>query len=359
MQPLLRHVFDTLTARRDLTIDEARSVFELILTGRLDPATIGGLLGALATKGECVDELVGAAQAMRASAVQIACNADCIDTCGTGGDGTSTFNVSTTAAIIAAAAGATVAKHGNRSTTRASGSTEVLTELGIDVEAAPGLVEKSLREVRIGYLNARLLHPAMKHAAPVRQAIPVRTIFNLLGPLTNPAGAKRQLLGVPRLEFVNLVAEALLKLGATHAWVVHGTIEQNAKGSGSAGPSAGIGKKGICDLSVTGESAVVEVRNGAVRRFTVTPEQAGLASGRLEDLLVDSVADSAEMVRAILGGQVGTPRNQALLNAGAALVVAGVTGDLADGVARAAEAVDDGRAAKTLETWVAISGGHK
>jgi anthranilate phosphoribosyltransferase len=183
------------------------------MAGQLNEAVIGALLGALLTKGECVDELVGAAQAMRGSALRVNCDADAIDTCGTGGDGISTFNVSTTAAIIAAAAGATVAKHGNCSSTRVSGSTEVLTELGIDVEADRGVVERSLREVGIGYLNARVLHPAMKYAAAVRQAIPFRTIFNLLGPLTNPAGVRRQLVGVPRPDLVERIAEALRRLG--------------------------------------------------------------------------------------------------------------------------------------------------
>jgi anthranilate phosphoribosyltransferase len=330
-------VFQRLTDGADLTVEEARSVFERIMAGQLDEALIGALLGALLTKGECVDELVGAGQAMRASALRIQCDAEAIDTCGTGGDGISTFNVSTTAAIIAAAAGATVAKHGNRSSTRVSGSTEVLTELGINVDADRATVERCLREVRIGYLNARVLHPAMKYAAPVRQAIPVRTIFNLLGPLTNPAGVRRQLVGVPRLDLVEMIAEALRRLGTVKAWVVHGS-------------------QGLCDLTVTGPTTVVELRDGALHRFTVTPEDVGLRRGELSDLLVGSPVESAARVRAILGGEKSAARDHALLNSGAALVVAGLANALSDGVSMAAGAVDDGRALATLERWRTIAG---
>jgi anthranilate phosphoribosyltransferase len=333
----LRGLFQRISARGDLTVDEAKGVFERIMAGQLNEAVIGALLGALLTKGECVDELVGAAQAMRGSAVRVNCDADAIDTCGTGGDGISTFNVSTTAAIIAAAAGATVAKHGNCSSTRVSGSTEVLTELGIDVEADRGVVERSLREAGIGYLNARLLHPAMKHAAAVRQAIPVRTIFNLLGPLTNPAGVRRQLVGVPRPDLVEKIAEALRRLGAVHVWVVHGA-------------------DGLCDLTITGPTAVVELRNGALRSFTITPEEIGLRRGELNDLLVHSPAESAARVQAIFRGERGPARDHALLNAGAALVVAGIVGNVDDGVSMARDAVDDGRAEAKLEQWRAVAG---
>ncbi len=312
-------------------------MFERIMAGQLSESLIGALLGALLTKGECVDELVGAAQAMRASALKVQCDAEAIDTCGTGGDGISTFNVSTTAGIIAAAAGATVAKHGNRSSTRVSGSTEVLTKLGINVDAGRDTVERCLREVRIGYLNARVLHPAMEYAAPVRQAIPVRTIFNLLGPLTNPAGVRRQLVGVPQLNMLEKIAEALRRLGTVKAWVVHGS-------------------QGLCELTVTGPTTVVELCDGAFHRFTVSPEDVGLRRGELCDLLVGSPAESAARVRAILGGEKGTARAYALMNAGAALVVAGFANGLSDGVSMAADAVDDGRALAVLERWRTIAG---
>ncbi len=331
----LKAIFSQLAVGHDLTRDQARWVFERIMAGELGEGAIGALLGGLLAKGETVDELVGAAEAMRASAVPVTCHAECIDTCGTGGDGVSTYNVSTTAAIIAAAAGATVAKHGNRSTTRASGSTEVLTHLGIDTEASVPTVERCLAEVRMGYLNARCLHPAMKYAAPVRQAIPHRTIFNLLGPLTNPAGAKRQVLGVPKLRFIEKVAETLGRLGVVHAWVVHGD--------------------GLCDLTVTGTTTVMEVRDGSLTPLEISPESVGLRRGALDDLLVDSPAASAAMITAILRGEPGAPRDHALLNAGAALVVAGLAQNLSEGVSRAATAIDDGAAMDTLTRWRAMA----
>ncbi len=331
-----KHIFEELAHGRDLSREQSRWIFGRIMAGELPESAIGALLGALIVKGEAVDEVVGAAEAMRASAVGIRCDADCVDTCGTGGDGISTFNVSTTAAIIAASAGATVAKHGNRSTTRVSGSTEVLTSLGIDVEAPPPIVEACLAKARIGFLNARALHPAMRHAAPVRQAIPVRTIFNLLGPLTNPAGARRQVLGVPHPRLLDLMAQALLDLGTTHAWVVHGG-------------------DGLCDLTVTADTTIVEVRGGGLKRFNVNPEDAGLPQGRLDDLLVRTPAESADAVKAILRGDPGPRRDHALLNAAAALAVAGVATDLRDGVARASHAVDSGAAEGTLRLWQSIA----
>ena len=322
--------------RRDLTRDEARWVFEQIMSGQLDRAATGVLLAALATKGECVDEIVGAAQAMRAAKTPVRSNADAVDTCGTGGDGVSSFNVSTTAAIIAAAAGASVAKHGNVTHTRASGSTEVLASLGIDVDADVPTVERSLVDARIGYLNARLLHPAMGFAAPVRAAMRRRTIFNLLGPLTSPAGVRRQVVGVPRPELMGRVAQALLELGAVHAWVVHGA-------------------DGLCDLTVTGESRVAEVRDGEIRWFTTRPEDVGLDRAALQTLMVDSPAASAEVIMGILRGTPGPPRDHALMNAGGALVVAGHAGELEEGVALAARAIDDGLAWRTLDQWRRIA----
>lgn len=318
---------------------QAKWVFDRMMSGEVEEAMFGDLLTALVDKGESVDELVGAAEAMRAKVIRIRCDAECIDTCGTGGDGISTYNVSTTAAIIAAAAGATVAKHGNRSTSRVSGSTEVLTELGIDVEAPAAVVEQCLAEVRIGYLNARNLHPAMKYAAPIRQALPFRTTFNLLGPLTNPAGARRQVLGVPRPELLEKMAGALLELGAEHAWVVHGD--------------------GLCDLTVTGSTTIVEVRAAGLSRIEVRPSDVGLGDASIEDLMVPTPKASAEAVMGILRGDRGPKRDHALMNAGAALVVAGLVADLGDGVALAREAIDDGRARETLEGWIRLGGFHR
>ena len=245
--------------------------------------------------------------------------------------------MSTTAGIIASGAGATVAKHGNRSTTRVSGSTEVLTELGLDVNAEVAVVERSLAEARIGYLNARLLHPAMKYAAPVRQAIPVRTIFNLLGPLTNPAGAKRQVLGVPHLDLVDTIAGALLELGTDHAWVVHGD-------------------DGLRDLTITSATTVVEVRGGELHRMRISPDDVGLQKAALESLRVESAHQSAAVLNRILQGEQGPKRDHAILNAGAALVVAGIAEDIREGVTLAGRAIDTGAARDTLARWLSIAG---
>ncbi|MHC5109242.1 MAG: anthranilate phosphoribosyltransferase [Planctomycetota bacterium] len=336
MSSEIKAVFETLASGRDLSRAQARRMFDLIMEGEIAESVTGALLGSILVKGESVDELVGAAEAMRARMRHIECDADCIDTCGTGGDGISTFNVSTTAAVIAAAAGATVAKHGNRSTTRASGSSEVLKSLGIDIDASPAIVEECLRDARIGFLNAQSLHPAMKHAAPVRRALPVRTLFNLLGPLTNPAGAKRQVVGVPRVELTDLIAEVLRELGAVHAWVVHGG-------------------DGLCDLTITAETTVVELVDGKINRFTVRPEDVGLQRAGLAALMVDSPTISAEVVQAILRGVPGPQREHALLNAGAALLVAGRAGSLLESVDMAARAVDSQAALDTFHRWRSIA----
>lgn len=329
-------IFQAVTTGRDLSREQARWVFGEIMQGSLEPATVGALVGALLTKGECADELIGAAEAMRGSMIRIAAPENCIDTCGTGGDGVSTFNVSTTAGIVAAAAGVPVAKHGNRSTTRKSGSTEVLEKLGINTEASPGAVEQSLADVGIAYLNARTFHPAMKHAAPVRAAIPVRTIFNLLGPLTNPAGARRQLLGVPRPELTDLIAEVLLGLGAVHAWVVHGN--------------------GMCDVTATGTTRVVEVKDGTVRTFELTPETLGLERASVEDLMIQSPDESCAVVESVLAGKHGPARDHTLLNAAAAIVVGGRADDAATGLAIAIEQIDSGAAAAKLAEWRTVQG---
>ncbi len=329
----MRGILEQLVAGCDLSRADSRRAFEFIMTGQVPESMIGAFLAALATKGETVDEIVGAAQAMREVCTPVRCNRDCIDTCGTGGDGISTFNVSTTAALIAAAAGAVVAKHGNRTNTRVCGSAEVMAALGVNIEADVPTVERCLDRVGIGFLYARKLHPAMKYAAPVRLAMGIRTVFNVLGPLTNPAGARRQVMGVPRPDQTESLARVLGELGAVHAWVVHGL-------------------DGLCDMTITGETQVSEWKNGAVRTFRVRPENVGLAQAARSMLLVDSPAASAEAVRAILNGESGPRRDHAALNAAAALVVAGVASDLSDGVDRARAALDSGAAAATLDRLI-------
>lgn len=332
----MKSILEQLADGVDLSQSQSRSVFDQIMAGRLETPVITELLVALRTKGESVDEIIGAAQAMRANMVNVTCDAPCIDTCGTGGDGVSTFNVSTTAAIIASAAGAIVAKHGNRSTTRSSGSTEVLTELGIDVEAEHATVERCLSEVGIGYLNARRCHPAMRFAAPSRQALPGRTIFNLLGPLTNPAGAKRQVIGVPKPELIDLVAQAIQKLGTDLTWVVHGL--------------------GLCDLTITGATEVAQVTPDTIHRFTISPEDVGLTRASVDELTISSPAQSAKIVEGILDGARGAQRDHALMNSGGALVVAGIASTLEEGVNMAGSAIDSQRARDTLLRWRKIAG---
>ena len=334
MTPML----DKLVKRVDLSEDEAHELFGQIMGGQLTEMDIAAVLTALASKGETVEELAGAARAMRekVTPVRVAAATEAIDTCGTGGDGISTFNVSTASAVVAAGAGATVAKHGNRTNTRASGSAEVLAALGVNIDADVPTAERCLAEARIGFLFAIKLHPAMKYAAPVRKQLGIRTIFNLLGPLTNPARVKRQVLGVNRPELTEKIAGVLQRLGAERAMVVHGL-------------------DGLCDLTIGGPSRVSELSGGTVRTYQIDPAEVGLQTGRLEELMIDSPQASADAVRAVLGGQGGARRDIVLLNTAAALVVAGLADDLTDGVGKAAKSIDSGAARQTLDTWVRVS----
>ena len=332
---------DLVTNGAALTREQINHVFTEIMSGRLPDEMIERFLAALADKGETIDEIVGAAEVMRKHVTPIACDdPHAVDTCGTGGDGISTFNVSTAAAIVAAAAGARVAKHGNRTNTRKSGSAEVLQALGVGVNAPPALVERCIREIGIGFLFAANLHPAMKHAAAARRKLARRTIFNILGPLTNPAGVKRQIIGVASESMLDKLAGALQKLGAAHALVVHG-------------------HDGLCDLTVTGPSTFIELRDNTLHRRTIVPEDLGLQSGPLDALRISRPEESAQRIRAILNGESGPCRDHTLLNAAATLWVAGVAESLQDGVDRAAVAIDSGAAAETLDRLVAMTGGSR
>jgi anthranilate phosphoribosyltransferase len=332
----MRAILEQVQAGRHLAREQARAVFTQVMTGQVAPEWLAALLCALRRKGAVVDELVGAAEALRAAMTRVASDRPCICTCGTGGDGISTFNVSTTAAIIAAAAGAVVAKHGSHTNTRVSGSAEVLIALGVNVEADVATLERCLAEAGLAFLYAPRLHPAMRHAMPVRRALRQRTIFNLLGPLCNPAGARRQVLGVSQPAHVPLMAEALRALGAERAWVVHGG-------------------DGLCDLTITASTTVAELADGNITTRIIGPSDVDLPTASLDALLVASPAASADAVRAILAGEPGPRRDHAVLNAAAALVVAGVAGDLADGVARARAVLDSGAARDKLAQLVAIS----
>jgi len=318
----------------DLTRDEAYWAFTQIMGGQWTGSQIAGLLVALSAKGETVDEITAAAQAMRDHSVKIdTAGRDVIDTCGTGGTGLKTFNISTAAAMVLAGAGAKVAKHGNRTNTRSSGSADVFEALGVNLDASSDAVAESLKQAGVCFCYARMCHPAMKHAGPVRRELGVRTIFNVLGPLTNPAGAKRQLMGVFSDELTDPIANVLANLGAERVMVVHAA-------------------DGLDEISITSETRISQFDGDQVTTKTITPEEFGIARASIEDLLVDSPAESAGVIRGVLGGQVGPARDIVLLNAAAGLFVAGKADDMQAGLTMAAESIDSGAAAGALDKLI-------
>ena len=321
----------------DLSREQAYWAFTQIMAGQWTAAQIAAMLAALASKGETVDEITAAAQAMRDHAVKIHTGGlDVIDTCGTGGTGLKTFNISTTAALVLAGAGAKVAKHGNRTNTRSSGSADVLETLGVNLDASEAAVTECLKQAGVCFCYARMCHPAMKHAGPVRRELGVRTIFNVLGPLTNPAGAKRQLMGVFSDALTEPIANVLANLGAKRVMVVHAA-------------------DGLDEISTTSETRVSQFDGEQVTTRTVTPEEFGVARANMDDLLVDSPEASAEVIRSVLDGQRGPARDIVLLNAAAGLFVAGKTDDMQAGLEAAAESVDSGAAADALAKLIAAS----
>jgi anthranilate phosphoribosyltransferase len=313
------------------------AAFDALMEGEADPVEIGAFLMGLAAVGETPEVLAVGARAMRARMTRIDAPAGAIDTCGTGGDARGTWNISTAAALVAAGAGATVAKHGNKAASSKSGSAEILEACGINLFASKDAVERALREAKVGFLFAQAHHGAVRHVGPARRILGVRTVFNLLGPLSNPAGATRQLLGVFDARWLEPVAEALRDLGAERAWVVHGS-------------------DGLDELTTTGESHVAELKDGAVRVFTVTPGEAGLPRASLDDLKGGDPQYNAVALKALLDGEPGAYRDIVLLNAAASLVIAGLAENLADGAAQAAASIDDGRAKAALDRLVAITG---
>jgi anthranilate phosphoribosyltransferase len=322
---------------RDLPRRQAREVMLEIMAGEATPAQIGGFLVALRVKGETAEEIAGCAEAMRAHAVLVKPQReDLVDTAGTGGDGARTFNISTAAALVAAAAGAGVAKHGNRAVSSASGSADVLEALGFQLELTPERIERSIDELGFGFLFAPSHHPAMRHAGPVRRELATRTVFNVLGPLTNPAGARAQVVGVYAPELVPTIAAVLARLGATRAFVVHG---------------AG----GIDELSPAGPNLVCEVTGGRVRRRDIDPGEFGVPRCRPDDLAGGSPEENAATIRDIFAGARGPKREAVLLNAAGAVAAAGQARDLPQGYALAAEAVDSGAAAERLEALITFS----
>ena len=321
------------THRRDLSDAEAAEVMRGIMTGEASPAQIGAFLASLRMKGETVDEIAGMARVMREHALHVETEGVVVDTCGTGGDASGTFNVSTAAAFVVAGAGAKVAKHGNRAMSSGCGSADVLEALGAKIDLNPDQVAQCLRETGIGFMFAQVFHPAMKYVAPARREIGIRTAFNVLGPLTNPAGARCQLLGVARPELAPMIAAVLSRLGTHHALVVHGD-------------------GGLDELSLTGESHVHDVKDGDIHEYFVSPEELGLAEAPLEAVKGGTPAENASKLRAILSGEPGPLRDIVVLNAAAALVAADIAPDFKAGVATAEQAIDSGTAKGRLEAFV-------
>jgi anthranilate phosphoribosyltransferase len=333
---VVSRAIDAVCAGDHLTADHASAVLAEIMEGRADPVQTGAFLIALRAKGETVPELVGLARTMRSLAAPVSSGRpDLIDTAGTGG-GPSTFNVSTTAALVAAGAGAAVAKHGNRSNTSKCGSADLLEALGVDIELGPEQVGRCIDEVGFGFMFAPRHHAAMAHVVPARKALGVRTIFNFLGPLTNPAGASRQLLGVADRHYQETIAEALVGLGSVRALVV-------------------AAEDGLDELSISSRTRVIEVADRRTSEWFVEPGQFGLAPAELEAVAGGTPAENAAAVRGVLAGEPGPRRDLTLLNAAAAIYVGGLAADLEEGVARAAEAIDSGAAGKVLERLVAAT----
>jgi anthranilate phosphoribosyltransferase len=325
------HLKQIIEGRATLSREDARAVMHQILSGELSEIQIAALLGALATRGETAAEIAGFVDVMRSAATPLPLTADerelLVDTCGTGGDASGTFNISTAAALVAAAAGASVAKHGNRAVTSLCGSADVLEALGIPIGLSPTQGAKALRQHRFAFLHAPSMHPAMKAVMPIRHALGVRTVFNLLGPLTNPAGASAQVMGVYSPRAVPLVAEAMSLLGTRHAFVVHGQSETG---------------QGLDEISISGPTHVAEVHNGVVTLSTITPEDAGLTRAPFEALAGGDASTNARILAAIFAGEPGPHRDIVLLNASAVLVAADLAPDLIVGVALAARTIDTG-----------------
>ena len=335
---MLTDLLLALTRHEDLTADQAASAMDLVMTGQATPAQLAAFLVGLSMKGERPEEIVGLARAMRSHAVPFRREDGLVfDTCGTGGDRAGTINVSTAAALVVAGAGLRVAKHGNRSVSSRCGSADVFEALGVSVTAPPAAAERSLREAGVAFLFAPSFHPAMKHAAPTRKELGLRTAFNLLGPLTNPAAPTRQIVGVPRPELTELVARSLLLLGSERVWVVHGA-------------------DGLDEISTTGYTKVSEGHAGAVRTFHVHPGDFGLRKTTLPALVGGDARTNAKILQALLAGTAGPVRDIVLLNAGAGLFVSGRATSVAEGIAMAAESIDGGRAAAALDALVRITG---
>ncbi|MGH7392888.1 MAG: anthranilate phosphoribosyltransferase [Candidatus Rokuibacteriota bacterium] len=345
---MITEALRTVVERRDLTRLEAAAAMEAIMSGAATNAQIAAFLAALRMKGETVEELIGFAQVMRQKVVRVRTRAEemaglsgtdremLIDTCGTGGDASESFNVSTATAFVVAGAGLKVAKHGNRSSSTLCGSADVVETLGISLELTPPQVARCIDEIGIGFMYAPLLHTAMKHVMPARREIGIRTVFNLLGPLTNPAGANAQVIGVAAPALTEMLARVLAELGTFRAFVVHGA-------------------DGLDEISNTGESRLSEVREGVVRTFVLRPEDFGMGRATMADLKGGDREQNAQIIRSLLDGERGPKRDIVLMNAAAALVAGGRARDFKDGVEQAARSIDAGAARDRLAALVEIS----
>ena len=336
----MKAILNQLLGHRDLSIDEARGVMDRIMSGEFADAQIAGFLVALRAKGETASEIAGFAQAMRDKMIKVPVTVDAIDMCGTGGDAKGSFNISTVASFVVAGAGVPVAKHGNRSITSSSGSADVLAALGVDINMEPEKVARAVEQVGLGFMFAPSLHPAMKHVMPARKSLGIRTVFNILGPLSNPAGARRQLLGIFDGTLTETLAKVLKKLGSKQALLVHGD-------------------DGLDELTTTTSSKMSRLfETGVVKSSIVNPRDLGLPRASLDDLKGGTPEENARMAVEILKGELGPKRDIVVLNAAAGLMVGGVAADLQGGIALAGESIDSGRAFTVLEKLVAFPEGR-
>jgi anthranilate phosphoribosyltransferase len=333
---MIREAIEALVAGKSLTLDEASAVMREVMDGEATPAQIGSFVTALRVKGETSDEMAGMATIMREKALHVEVEGLTVDTAGTGGDAKGTFNISTAAAIVGAGAGVKMAKHGGRAASGVCGSADVLEAAGVKIDLGPEGVKRCIEQVGIGFMFAPTFHPAMRHAAPVRRELGIRTVFNVMGPLTNPAGAGGHVLGVPDPAWGERMAQVLRILGSTHAMVVHG-------------------EDGMDELTLAGPTRVWEVKDGQVRAGTVAPADVGLPRVTTDQIPGGNPAESADILRRLLDGEQGPLRQVVLLNAAAVLLVGGMVDDLASGVPIAEEAIDSGKAAKALSDLVKLS----
>jgi len=333
---MIREAIQTLVSGSSLTMEEAASVMEEIMQGEATPAQFGAFVTALRLKGETVDEIVGLAKTMRAQAVPVAIAEKVVDTCGTGGDGSATFNISTADAFVAAGAGLKVAKHGNRAMSSQCGSADVLEALGVRIDLNAEGVQRCLYEVGIGFMFAPVFHPAMKYAAVPRREIGIRTVFNILGPLTNPAGAEAQVLGVADETLVEKLALVLKSLGCHHALVVHG-------------------EDGLDEITVTGKTQVCELKDGSIKSYSISPEDFGLPQASPNSLRGGTLDENAALLRRVLVGTPGPQQDVVLMNAAAVLLAGDSVGTLQQGAALARKVIDEGRALAKLEQLIEFS----